>query len=67
MKVYPSPQVSTDSSATVSSHDFSYNELFSTMLSIHNSGYNELFSTMHSSTDSNPFRHVLSDASSCQE
>jgi hypothetical protein len=52
-QVYPSPQVSTDSSATLSSSG--YNELFNTMLSSHDSSYSEFFAATYSSTDGNPF------------
>jgi hypothetical protein len=63
-QVYPSPQASTNSSATLSS--FGYNEFFATVHSNHNSDYNELFATTYSSTDGNPSGNVLSDANSCR-
>jgi hypothetical protein len=61
---YPSPQVSTDSSATLSSSG--YNELFTTTHSSHDSGYTELFATTYSSTDGTLSGNVLSDTSSCR-
>jgi hypothetical protein len=60
----PSPQVSTDSSATLSSSG--YNELFTTTHSSHDSGYNELFATTYSSTDGTLSGNVLSDTSWCR-
>jgi hypothetical protein len=56
--VYPSPQASTDLSATLSSHDLGCNEIFTTTAIAGN--------PMHSSIDGHPSEHVHSDTSSCR-
>jgi hypothetical protein len=63
-QVYPSPQVSTNSSTTLSSSG--YNELFATTQSSHDSVYNKLFVTTYSSTDDTLSMNVISDTSPCQ-
>jgi hypothetical protein len=63
-QVYPSPQVSIDSSATLSSSG--YNELFTTTHSSHDSVSSELSVTTYSSIDGTLLENILSDASSCR-
>jgi hypothetical protein len=57
--VYSSPRASTDLSATLSSHDLGYNEVFATTTTVG--------APMHSSSDGHPSGHVHSDTSSCRE
>jgi hypothetical protein len=57
--VYPSLRASTDLSATLSSHDLGYNEVFATTTTAG--------APMHSSSDGHPSGHVHSDTSSCRE
>jgi hypothetical protein len=51
--VYPSPRASTDLSATLSRHDLSCNEVFTTTTTVGD--------PMHSSIDGHPSGHVNSD------
>jgi hypothetical protein len=55
--VYPSPRVSIDLSAMLSSHDLGYNDVFTTTTT--------LGAPMHSSSDGHPSGHVYSSTSSC--
>jgi hypothetical protein len=55
--VYPSLRASTNLSATLSSHDLGYNEVFATTTTVGD--------PMHSSIDGHPSEHVHSDTSSC--